>query len=430
MKGRLARGVCAAAVVTLLTAARSANAGGCDQPRPIAGTQAYRLAAASMATNAQTFNAVNALERHVFPVLNLAEEGRKKGDNEVKIVWATETNFLWNAVKVPTYEGEAGDCSGNYRYAMRGMDLGAQSWVLGARAGGLGLFIGGSVTYSRLGQEAFTRYAAAPWALFGYSIVPILAAPFKRIDYQNGITTLASDVVLGVSLHVPGIDGRLGLIASKGVYANLGQPQTRLFAGAVLGDEYKRLLYLRSGFRDIATGLGLTSLYARMLPLTALQQFDAAGNVVESDAVRTRFMTAHLEQLNIGKLIDVTSAIAWEPSPMLHEARVAIHTEGYRPAPAKPKDLDKEQYKAEPFGIIATAGIVRMPPMWYYGQEGGNRLSLRVDMVGTAFDEKDKDFPFTSRVLIGLRYNEPEVLSVFPYARNAWDLYISFQAWN
>lgn len=289
MKPRLAHWLFTGAALAVLTSARNANASGCDHPRPIAGTQAYRLAAASMATNAQTFNAVSALERLVFPVLNLAEEGRTSS-TKVNIVWATETNFLWNAVKVPTYEGDASGCSGDNRYAMRGMDLGAQSWVLGARAGGLGLFVGGSVTYSRLGGDTFTRYAAAPWALFGYSIVPILAAPFKRIDYQNGITTLASDVVLGISLHVPGIDGRVGLVASKGVYANLGQPQTRLFAGAILGDEYKRLLYLRSGFRDIATGLGLTSLYARMLPFTALQQFDPSGDVVQSDPVRTRLI--------------------------------------------------------------------------------------------------------------------------------------------
>ena len=161
-----------------------------------------------------------------------------------------------------------------------------------------------------------------------------------------------------------------------------------------------------------------------------MQRFSPDGNAIESEPVRTKFMTAHVEQLNIGKLIDVTTAYAWEPSPMLHEARAAIHTAGYRPAPSKPKDLDKEQYAVEQFGVIATAGIVRMPPLWYYGLDGGYRLSLRVDLVGTQWDQNDKDFQFTSRLLMGVRYNEPEVLSGFPYARNAWDLYISFQGWN
>jgi len=65
------------------------------------------------------------------------------------------------------------------------------------------------------------------------------------------------------------------------------------------------------------------------------------------------------------------------------------------------------------------AGVITMPTALYYGSEGGGRFSGRVDYqlrnggFGGEFGSID----------VSLRYNDPDVLALFPYAEDALDVH-------
>jgi hypothetical protein len=96
---------------------------------------------------------------------------------------------------------------------------------------------------------------------------------------------------------------------------------------------------------------------------------------------------------------------------MLHDLRLGVHT---------PDFLDSEEGEGT-WQFRGMAGIVQMPESPIVGVDGGTRPSARVEATygydGSVF----------SNIELSLKYNDPVVLALFPYAENALDIYFLLQ---
>jgi hypothetical protein len=117
------------------------------------------------------------------------------------------------------------------------------------------------------------------------------------------------------------------------------------------------------------------------------------------------------------KWIDVHAAYALTPTPLVHEARVGLHTPGFHWIPDADSDEDRPVA-----GVLVTGGVVRLPALYYYGVEGGAKKSFRAEAQANLTSDGS-----VMGLNLSLRYNEPDTLATFPYAQDAWNLYFSFQ---
>lgn len=398
----------------------------CMGGMPIAGTNAYRIARSAAASNAQAFGAVSNLERNVFPLLDV---GQRASKNEEVAVMMLEGNFLWNVLQIPTYEPE---CPAHLRYGQRPLDLGATSLAAGMRFDMIGFFVAAGLTYTRLAGNDFVRYGMLPPAMLLSSPFVGIAAPVARLDYQEGVAALESDYIAGLSLDTRALDVRGGYVVSSGFYGHVNQPDSHAFLALLLGDGASELQYLRSGLRELASPAGLSTAFVRRLPFTAPSRDDLLSAVPTEEAEeRLHFLTAHASQTSIAKLLDVHLAYAIKPDAMMHEARVGLHNASYRPTTPSNADEWKESkvMGKDALGYGATAGAARFPQQAYFGLDGRWRPSLRLEMTYTHTDWNEDDV-MVFRFVWGFRYNEPDVLAVFPYAQDALDMYIGLQTWQ
>jgi len=172
--------------------------------------------------------------------------------------------------------------------------------------------------------------------------------------------------------------------------------------------------YLRTGIDrlpldELGMEGAMSSLFARKVRMVA--PFEPQANATQDEFAKLRDAssfdrwTGHLQQLSIAKHIDVLAAADFRSGVSLHELRAGWHSEGFHRI--VPTDPDDEVQPEEGWGI--HAGYINVPDMYYYGLQGGAKLSFSAEARAPA-----------GRIKISR--NDPELLAVFPFAYDAWSL--------
>ena len=283
----------------------------------------------------------------------------------------------------------------------------------------MGIFYSAGVTGSATLGSSFERYfeynGIAPAYGLGYSLI----APFTKTANGTTIGSVQRDWIAGLDFDVMVMKIRVGYLGSQGLFTNVSQDKLRLFATSLLSDQLKQLSYLKAGIDrlELIKEIGQSSAFLRRL--TIASPATAATGAV-SDDFRTRernaigFLTAHLEQYSVARMFDVRAAMAVHPTRFLHEAAVAFHNEKYFVAPG----ATGEESKSTGSGGRVSVGYVRLPALPALGVDGGPKFTMSVELR-TTYGDRDKGIPM--RIMI--RRNDPEILSTFPFARDAWNIY-------
>jgi hypothetical protein len=222
----------------------------------------------------------------------------------------------------------------------------------------------------------------------------------------SGASAYAQDAIVGAIVDAEIADVRAGYTRSRGWYASVQDHYIGLFGSIVLRDGLHLVGQFRGGAERIRTPkqvqekVGATSAFARLLPLTEATDGDPTSGQVD-------LLTGHLEQEGIAGVLDLRAAYAVKPVAQIHEASIAIH------------DRDFYAYEdGETSGsgrhFYVEAGFVRLPPLYYYGVQGGTRLHLRGELVLTPNVEEGK-----VQASFGLLFNDPEQTALYPFAVDA-----------
>ena len=393
-------------------------------PRGITGTVSFDNAHHAYVTSGAVFGAVKVIDRTL----------RFTGKSPAFQV-NYEANWIFNAVQVPSVcPVDDGSCPGD-GYALQSVDV---------LAGGLGLA-------SCAGSEAdgfsnclffgtgFTSAVGAPSvpSRFGLATVMTPAAPFLGMLYTAGVMKsedpkpgeepkkyvggLTPSYIVGWNGTFPALGHvRLGYLSStdgKGMYTDFSGMPVKAFLTAAFADSFSRLPFFSSGLKEQLTTayetVGATSAYVRKVDMSP-------PNLPESESLAgaVDFWTAHLEQNSIGKMFDISGAMAFQPTTLFHAVTAGIHT----PNVAVPRD---ERGKAAwgddegGVGFGVHAGLVNLPKLAYYGAQGGRSFYVSADLESQSITSSSE-----TRFALSLRRNDPETLALFPYAQNALGLYM------
>lgn len=367
----------------------------CGVDKMLPGTQQDLLLRAAT-DNTNLYGAVGTAERKVLPLMH-AHEGMA--------LFSYEQHILAGVLQVPA---QAIGCES--ALIMAPADLTSSNWALAWSQGDVGVFYNASVTTAQ-------AYGGAPMrGLGGFinsaaSIYYGLAAPFFPTGsntYDNGVVTW--DWIAGAEVTPGTLAVRAGYVGSRGAYFQASEKTTGGFIAAAANQSFAELPYLRGGIERLRLDavvdvIGQSSAYLRMMELP--------GSVGDAPSARApnELDTFHVAQEGLGSLVDVVAAVAWKPTPMLHDLRLGLHTPDFLGIDDR---YDSWQFRG-------MAGIVNMPASPLVGVEGGVRPSARLEAVygydGSSF----------SNVELSLKYNDPEVLTLFPYAENALDIYMLIQ---
>lgn len=386
--------------------------------KPFPGTVRDLLRDDLAKTSGQLYGAIGTLERR--GVLHMKPS---------TIIAVAETNIIGGALRIPgTSEyGAVGDSSYRSQYQMLPADVFAFSAVFAARGDNLGVFASAGAVYPRVSDGTEAAVGRMIFPLVGAMATPmahlgVMAAPFLTGPTQVTGGQTSADIVsylYGAFYDVGGAVLYAGLVGTgrgAGLYTNISQNRVKLLAESVLSERFTELTYLKVGINQLADAKKLlsgqlpreaertrdeekrelTSLYGRKVQF-AIPRHGLEGQSL--DPGKLDFWSIHAEQANISELFDVALAAGISPSPVLHEARVGLHTPGF--------------FSQREGGLGITAGAVRMPALYMLAQQPGFRFAFRAEArLGEV-------------VRLALYRNEPETLSSFPYARDAWVFYFS-----
>jgi hypothetical protein len=132
------------------------------------------------------------------------------------------------------------------------------------------------------------------------------------------------------------------------------------------------------------------------------------------------FLTAHLEQWSIARWVDVVSAAQIRPKPDLYELTIGVHSPMFIPEHLVGSKTNKGADTGG-YAIRASAGVIKLPAMYYYGVPGGYRFKAALDL-GMVMG--------ASSSYITFGFNSADTLAVFPYAYNAGQFSISLSFVN
>ncbi len=151
--------------------------------------------------------------------------------------------------------------------------------------------------------------------------------------------------------------------------------------------------------------VGRTSLFGRSVQLAAPRSLDDLDNAVSDSFNSIGLTTGHFEQRDIAGMFDVRFAYALAPEPFVHELRVGFHG---------PEAGDPGSLIDNPLNLFrANLGLVELPPLPFYGVQGGRAWSFDV-RIGSP------------NVYIAVERNTPELLVIFPYAYDATSFQLKF----
>lgn len=372
---------------------------------PIAGTVGQRVVYGAFDRVAQIYGAATMAEQRLLPAL-------RRPDSTVVVQF--DTTGVLGVADVPK-------CGSK----MVSADLATGGLGFGLRSGAFSFFYAGNATFLNMANVAGGNRVLGS---FGFPIAGSLASPIAPIypRYVGAELSMSLDFITGVDVKTDHLAGGAGYIASKGFYLTLTELDIRAFAAAAVTDGIANIPYLKAGISDFdwligteaARVAGSTSLFGRKLQYGALP----AGNVAAADVASQfgtprDFVTMHLEQTSIAKQFDVKVAGSYKPKADLYDASLAWHSVGFVPDElARSRLSSGAPLGGEPCGTgyRVTGGVVKQPDFFFYGVKGGYLPRAQLD-VGSGC------IAFAS-----ISYNDTQILSVFPFARNSVSVSISF----
>ena len=374
----------------------------CQRHSSIAGTAGFENARSANETNALAYGAVRFVQEDVSEMLLSAEE--RTDDGDWVGAYANQAHVALGVTRVPSVELSSG-CPSNLRVSSRPLDLGGTRIGLAGSNGTFGFFYSGAVTYGITPNDATERFFSHTngyvFGLAGAMGAPVLGGALR---FNEGASVVFTDFVLGGTVDPGPFELKAGWVGSKGLFADI-EGEVPLFAAAVFDRLGLDGNLLEGGLRKLQSEAGLTSVFAKNQPFRSLPSVGAGNDPVErQDAPSLDFTTGHLEHYEIGGIVDVRASYALRPSPALHEATVAVHTPRFWSEP-------------KPGRVIARAGVIQLPDMWFYGVRGGLRPTVHLEYVARTPIGSN---PHANLHIAGvLDINAPEQLLLFPYAVNA-----------
>lgn len=367
-----------------------------DNASPVAGTSGVENALSALRVNAQTYSATRFAEDRLFPAWGELQAG----DDDRAFRLAYEHNQNLGVAGVPLWFSDE-ECPDEYRFSVSPVDLYATNFGAVGRWGQLGFYYTASVTFGT------TALATARYRTGTHFLMPMLtyfglysAALSGGSQVVQGTSAYALDWLGGATWDNPYAQARVGYARSKGLHVSLRQPQSRLFANGVVRDGLSTLEQYAAGVERLGFGgasevIGVSSLFARGVPLTD----------DDSDQGALLLRTGHLDQQDIGGWVDLSAAWATAPEPLLHQAVVAVHN---------PEFNDPEAALSASGSWRLAVGMLRMPTQWYYAAPGGPVVTARFELASPAGGENARGlFRFS------ISYNDPEQLTLFPFAQDA-----------
>lgn len=229
---------------------------------------------------------------------------------------------------------------------------------------------------------------------------------FGSMQTASGASAYAQDAIVGAIVDAEVADLRAGYTRSRGWYASVQDHYIGLFGSIVLRDGFHLVGQFRGGAERLKVServqekVGATSAFARLLPLTEAGELDPSAEQVD-------LLTGHLEQEGIAGVLDIRAAYAVKPVAQIHEASIAFHDADYYTYEDGGESSSNRHFYVE-------AGFVRLPPLYYYGVEGGTKLHLRGEIVLTPPVQDGK-----VQASMGLLFNDPEQTALYPFAVDA-----------
>ena len=390
------------------------------------GTTRYDTALQGARTSSLVYGAVGAFDREIRP---LAEDR----DHDGGAVFRLEYNFMPGAVHAigPCKTRQAESLDGCARgYSLNKVDYNTSSFVIGGGSKYFGAFYAASIAMptvpgTGLDGAVISELIGVFGPIMGYASAPVRA--FGQKAYDSVFPWGGSaDAVVGIWAGPDQAKVYAGYVLSQGLFGDLSIPAIRGFSTAVLAHEFKELALFKAGIRafdylgdnDLVDTIGRTSLYGRQLVYDAPKQAAAdATDFSKSDATNAvKLLTAHFEQQDIAEWVSVSAAYAFKPKAFLHEARASVHTPRFDAMRSAPTFDKRKEGGDIPFGVSIGAGVVQLLNLWYYGVEGGRRLSVSAEAnLGNLFR-------------FALKRNDPEILSSFPFAYDVWSIDFSLGA--
>jgi hypothetical protein len=377
--------------------------GGTDGAELIQGTARYQVAVDAAQTNAKVFGAVGAFERQILPLLSDPKRGNTSA-------FAFELSVVKNVVRA------LGNCSLGQR--LTGCPDGLVIHNVTVSAGNLainypiskhvGIFYTSAfvAAYSSPDQMD-VRDAIAPfYPVMGYAFGPVSFFGKNAYNKFTGgvLKGTGADAVLGLSVRTPYVTGFGGYTASQGLFGDFTVSDLDAFASAVFGEEFSQLSYLKVGLRDfdylnnseLARKVGRLNLFGRRL----VYNVPSAQGALRP-GLATPITSGHVEQTSIAGRFDLYFSYRTRPRTELGEARVGAR-----------------------FGnVLLSGGVVNLPDLWMFGARGGYKPALALRYKS---DADPQDPPSVVSVEGSVLLNDPELLTVFPYAYNAVSFKLSF----
>ncbi len=423
----LRRGLAGAALLGSLflsTAARAQEACPRGADGPVPGTVGAGLLTGAIDKNARIYGAAKLAERQLLPLMAV---------NEGLIV-RYEVGAIPGVLRIPVCDGEGGVKTGT-------IDLSGGGFAFGWRRGGLSLYAVGSGASHIVGGPGNERVGMAFLGIAAAQGSPI-AFYRRRFAKEDGSLSVNFDAIVGGQWVTEYGSASLGYAASQGIFGNLDLAPIKAFVSGVVSTAQQQaqdsvdrarnsaerslldaIPYARTGFTtlDWLTGapemLGTSSLYLRRLQYSSVPRGTNSFAREAPSVAETSLTTYHLEQYAVFRHLDMSVALATSPRTFLQEASL-----GFRYGNPMSTDMAMAKIRdgadaSEMNGVRALVGVVKVPSLWYYGLEGGYRVHVSVE-ASLAANSDGKDF-----FHIRLGVNTPEVLSVYPYASNAGDIY-------
>jgi len=228
--------------------------------------------------------------------------------------------------------------------------------------------------------------------------------------------------LIGASTRIGGVvtarGGFVNGVDETGLYGNATIEPARLFGTVALTEDFANLNTFLGGLDRLPLpgAVGMPSLFARKLQFGSPGRINALGQASADPKARFDFWTLHAQQESIGNRIDIFYAQEVHPFSKPHMMAIAYHTPNYH---ARPGDEEVD------FGTTnwsIAAGAVELPTIASMGVRGGLKpyVDAEVQLRGGNTDKGGHGS-------LRLRLNEPEFLTMFPFAQNSMMIYYSFQ---
>lgn len=365
-----------------------------DAPSPIIGTTGWLNALDALRINKDTYSAAS------FAATNLAQE-------EPGWLFTAAVNTTMNAARVPVVSGDIAGCPNEYGVSLFPLDLQATNLLVAWKSPGFWAFYSASTTVGAVFlPETVTRlllYHSYYPAVGGFLS---LTAP-AGYQKMGSASSISQDWYLGAGFEAGTWSGNTGMGRSINPFFHLEEARTRARLLAVVDPFALGESSLDVRFHDTPIGRKNND---RALRATLGYQDLISYWKTDSEAstAEPRHREIDVGAGNFFQLLDVATSARLAPDVTVSNATLSVHSKGYF-------------VQADKLGpwVFAQIGWTHLPGSSVYGLKEGSYLVGRLDYGATGEHVSGG---------LGVQFNDPEQLQLYPFARNALSTHLSINA--